>query len=530
MKRLFLLVLTVCCRLPAFAQEVPARTLELRPGKGNPRNSEGAFVTLKDGRILFIYSHFTAGRGDDHDPATLAARASSDGGRTWTKESRIMVRNEGNIMSASLLRLQNGEIALFYLVKKSSKDYRDCRDCRPVMRLSSDEGATWGAPVACVTDEVGYYVLNNDRVIQLKGGRLVAPVALHTVNGSAEFDWQGTVMCYLSDDNGRTWRRGKTARKGYDKAGKRVTLQEPGVVELKDGRLMMFMRTGDGCQYLSFSADGGDTWTPPAASDIKSPRSPASIKRIPSTGDLLLVWNDHTDFAAVLNDRRVPLSTAISKDDGKTWRHRKALEGNPQGRYCYIAIEPAADAVLLGYCVSGLSHTRVTRVPVSWLYADRPAGAATDTQALSPLFDAADRGPLKRLETQLGTWSAESGHAEVCGYARGKGIRILKGTNQTVVLTLPKSVSCGTLARLAVERGRWPDMLAPYVLTLEARVGDAWRRIGEQGEATQVGLPYKVKIQEPELQAAQFRFRCTSALGATLIDMPDINFYGFFND
>ena len=32
--------------------------LELAPGTGNPRNSEGAFLELKDGKILFVYSHF----------------------------------------------------------------------------------------------------------------------------------------------------------------------------------------------------------------------------------------------------------------------------------------------------------------------------------------------------------------------------------------------------------------------------------------------------------------------------------------
>ena len=166
----------------------------------------------------------------------------------------MIVPNEGgmNVMSVSLLRLQNGEIALFYLLKNSEQD------CRPVMRLSRDEGTTWSAPTMCITDEVGYYVLNNDRVIQLKGGRLVAPVCLHWPLGASKADWQGVLMCYLSDDNGKTWRRSKTVQKGYDTTGKRITTQEPGVVELKDGRVMMFIRASGGCQYLAWSSDGGD--------------------------------------------------------------------------------------------------------------------------------------------------------------------------------------------------------------------------------------------------------------------------------
>lgn len=514
--------LAACWSWPFFAQDVPVRTLELPPGAGNPRNSEGSFVSLKDGRILFVYSHYTAGSGGDHDPAHLAGRYSSDGGRTWTAQDRVIVENEGgmNVMSVSLLRLQNGQIALFYLLKNSEQD------CRPLMRLSVDEGATWGAPVPCITDEVGYYVLNNDRAIQLKSGRLVLPVCLHRVQGEPKTDWQGTLMCYLSDDSGKTWRRSKTAQKGYDAAGKRVTTQEPGVVELNDGRVMMFIRASGGCQYLAYSEDGADTWSAPVASGIKSPVSPASIKRLPSTGDLLLVWNDHADTPASLNARRVPLSTALSKDDGKTWSSAKVLEGNALGWYCYIAIYPMDDAVLLGYCaMSNLAHSRVTRVPVSWLYAGKPAVLSVHRRDVSDLFGGSPAGPLERVETPLGAWSAEPGHAEVYSYARGKGVRILGGTDRTVLLTLPQAVASGTLSSLGVERF---TQRAPYAFAVEAKTDAGWQKIGEQGAATAVGQPHKIRLQAPELQASQFRFRCTSDLGAIIV--PGVNLHGYFND
>jgi sialidase-1 len=506
----------------AGAADLPERTLELPPGTGNPRNSEGAFVTLRDGRILFVYSHYTSGSGGDHDPAFLAGRVSSDNGRTWTQEDRVIVENEGgmNVMSVSLLRLQNGEMALFYLLKNSAQD------CRPVMRLSTDEGVTWSAPVTCISDEVGYYVMNNDRAIQLKTGRLVLPVCLHTVKGSEKMDWQGMLMCYLSDDNGRIWRRSKTVQKGYDASGKRVTTQEPGVVELKDGRVMMFIRASGGCQYISYSKDGGDTWSAPVASDIQSPVSPASIKRLPSTGDLLLVWNDHASIPDSLKKRRVPLSTAISRDEGKTWQHVKVLEGNPLGWYCYIAIHPMDDAVLLGYCaISGLAHSRITRVPVSWLYRDGPAPASVKQPPL--LFEKAAKGPFERLETRLGVWTAEAEHAEVYSYARGKGVRIMGGVNRTVLLTLPQATACGLLNSLGVERF---TARAPYRFTLEAKTGETWRKIWEQDDTTPVGKPLKIKILEKDLRASQFRFRCTSVLGAIIGDMTEIDLNGYFKD
>lgn len=97
--------------------------LKLEPGPGNPRNSEGDFIQLKDGRILFVYTHFTEGTGDNAG-AFLAGRISTDKGKTWSDKDVTVISNEGgmNVMSVSLIRLANGRIALFYLRKNSETD------------------------------------------------------------------------------------------------------------------------------------------------------------------------------------------------------------------------------------------------------------------------------------------------------------------------------------------------------------------------------------------------------------------------
>ena len=38
--------------------------LDLDPGNDNPRNSEGAFARLSDGRLIFAYSRFCGGSTD----------------------------------------------------------------------------------------------------------------------------------------------------------------------------------------------------------------------------------------------------------------------------------------------------------------------------------------------------------------------------------------------------------------------------------------------------------------------------------
>ncbi len=366
--RYFFVLLIACFgNDEAFSQKNKSQVLALKlaPGENNPRNSEGDFVTLKDGRILFVYSRYTGSSTSDHAPAYLASRYSADKGKTWSTDDELVVQREGdmNVMSVSLLRLQNGKIALFYLKKNSETD------CIPQMRISSDEAKTWSAPLACITDRPGYFVLNNNRVIQLKSGRMLMAVAMHR---SVDGKWQNkaTLYSYFSDDSGATWKSGSAVPNTTN-----IVTQEPGVVELKDGRIMMFIRSDSGVQQLSYSSDQGVTWSHIEPSNIASPVSPASIARIPSTGDLLLVWNNNKiKEEGWHGGKRTPLTIAVSRDEGKTWEHIKDIETDPEGWYCYIAIHFTKKEVLLGYCAGNrpakthLSVTNITRLNQKWLY------------------------------------------------------------------------------------------------------------------------------------------------------------------
>ena len=346
----------------------PQIVLQLEPSPTNPRNSEGGFARLGDGRMVFGYTHYTGGTAD-HAAAYLAARYSDDDGLTWS-EDRLLLPNEGrqNVMSVGFARLPRGELGLFYLVKNGDSD------CRLHLRRSADEGASWGERVCCVP-RPGYHVTNNDREHVLSTGRLVAPTSDH----GAPMTSRGTAYVHYSDDGGATWHSSQpVAPPAEGKSG----LQEPLVVELAGGRLWMLCRTDLGHQWESYSEDGGEHWTParPCA-HFPSPCSPLSMKRIPESGDLLAVWNDHSGRFPLpppetrpINAGRTPLVTAISRDDGATWEHHRALEADMGHGYCYTAMELVPGAVLLAYCAGGpecggvLSRLRMRRVPMEWLY------------------------------------------------------------------------------------------------------------------------------------------------------------------
>jgi sialidase-1 len=372
---LIVLASVLMIAFPAESQSVsaPQVTLQIKPGEDNPRNSEGDFVTLKDGRILFVYSHFTGKSSSDFGSSHLAARYSSDGGSTWTEKNEIVVENEGamNVMSVSLLRLKSGKLALFYARKNS------INNCIPYMRISDDEGKSWKNPVACITDRPEYYVLNNARVIQLPTGRLLVPVALHTtdVKGvepekmESRFNNYGQLFCYYSDDEGKSWKRS-----GQVKIPDAVMAQEPGLIELKDGSVMMYIRTDRGMQYASYSKDKGKTWNLAVPTNIPSPLSPATIVRDPATKQLVMIWNNY-GVMGMGYGKRSPLNTAVSDDEGLTWTNVKTLHDDPDGHYCYTAARFNQQGdLLLSYCAgfrskgTGLSITNVTKINHGWLF------------------------------------------------------------------------------------------------------------------------------------------------------------------
>ena len=322
------------------------------------RNSEGAFLRLKDGRILFIYSRFTQSFADDA-PSDLAAMFSADEGETWTEPVEAIAASRygaKNVMSVSLLRMRNGDVGLFYIVKQSPGI------SRILLSRSSDEGRTWYRHTECTLPERrGYYVLNNDRVERLRSGRIIVPLALHRSSpvpeGGAFIDSRSAACFVYSDDDGETWKEAPDIIFPPFTAT-RTGLQETGVIEKPDGILWAYNRTDKLMQYESFSFDGGMHWTAARPSRFSSPPSPMKIKRRPETDDLYAVWNPIPNYMGRCLSKagwgRTPLVWAVSRDGGATWSDPHVIEDGPENGYCYPAIFFTNDgAMLISYCSGG---------------------------------------------------------------------------------------------------------------------------------------------------------------------------------
>jgi len=345
-------------------KKIGRQVLMLATKPGNPRNGEGAFLRLNSGEILFAFTQYHGESRKDHATAQIACCLSSDEGETWTEPACLIPKRDDlmNVMSVSLLRLSQDEIGILYLEKRMKEGKILCM---PVFRLSRDEGKNWSEEVNCIEKE-GYYVVNNDRLVKLRSGRLIFPAAAQGEPGNP-----GVVQIYYSDDLGKTWQMlPSEVRSPYSDW---IQLQEPGLYEYEDGSLWLYARTAYGHQYQSFSRDGGLTWTAPEPNlYFTSPTSPMQVKRL---GDLCLaIFNPkpytcvNTKFEWKIEPRRAPFVCAVSQDDGASFQRWKTgtsrtlgrelfnascyyLEDDEENGYCYPALMEADQgaSILVAY-------------------------------------------------------------------------------------------------------------------------------------------------------------------------------------
>ncbi len=274
-------------------------------------------IKLKDGKFLAV------GRGSK-------CYLSSDGGKTWN-----IAGNFANIKKApisrrptkpqSLIRLKSGAIAINFWVKLKEWDQALGRQSCYFVK-STDEGKTWSAPVRVSWPHTPAY---STWMIQTKTGRLVISNEYY-FELPLEMD-SGFSLCtaYYSDDEGDTWKESKSALYFEENKGEITrSIEVPCVAETSDGRLLMFMRSHYGRIAYSYSKNGLN-WSPVKFNDLVTTNAEIYLAKIPSTGDLVCIWNQASRDEVRNGFYRGRLTSAISKDSGKTWQNFRTIATSP---------------------------------------------------------------------------------------------------------------------------------------------------------------------------------------------------------
>jgi sialidase-1 len=355
-----------------------------RATKDRPRQSEASIVQLKDGSLLLLWMEFLPSQyiGDDEAPAQISAMRSTDGGFTWGGHRVVerMTPGDTNLYCPGIIRLKTGELLFKYdrlhLYRKDQP-----LNASGFVRKSFDEGKTF-------TDEVPIWRNRphagcpND-IRQLSTGRIIAPIVemsgMMLAGDENAISPQNYIKagCWYSDDNGQTW----SECEQYVELPLRGAM-EPRVEELRNGDLLMVMRTQLGSVFKSISKDGGKTWSKAQTTGLRSPESAGDLLRLPN-GDLMIVWNEQ-DYDPKYDHygKRNPLTIAISTDDGLTWKNKKYIETAHDREFTNPSSMVTRDGnVLLTYCSSAYEKLeppgrlgrermdlKMAIFPVEWLY------------------------------------------------------------------------------------------------------------------------------------------------------------------
>lgn len=345
---------------------------------------------LKDGTVISMHADgrpFSEIAKDGPEQAAWL-RQSTDHARTWSAPRRVFTYPAGKgCITHQIYTLVDRDDAIhafavryFALPKKEDKSQGHSELFHNVSR---DRGKTWSQPHR-VNFGHGYTGAMNS-FIQLKSGRILGALSYASANFvDAVNQIEFRSVTFYSDDGGESWHAGQdNIRVPFGPQVAHPGAIEPVMVELRDGRVWILIRTQTLRFYEAFSSDGGKSWTEPRPSRFMAPDSPGAIRRL-DDGRLLFVWNDLASYpGGVTGHWRQYLYAAISADDGKNWSPSKfagpVIEPHrtgSRGDYPFLC-QTADGKVLLYYTRFGLregasylrQHNELVRLDPDWIAA-----------------------------------------------------------------------------------------------------------------------------------------------------------------
>jgi sialidase-1 len=301
-------------------------------------------------------------KGGDWDQIEILLRRSTDEGKTWSEAKSIAhvpgpkVKNPFSLAvkgvdpndvtynNPVLIPGRNGTVHMLFCL-----EYQRC-----FYQRSTDDGQTWSEPIEVTGAFEGFksaypwkvLATGPDHGIQLKSGRLIAPVWLSTGAGGNAHRPSVTATIY-SDDAGETWHAGEIAVPCTEEW---INPNETVAIELADGRVMLNSRSESKAhrRLVTVSKDGATNWSTPRFDDaLVEPICMASIVRYSLAADggrnRLLFCNpdnltraDGKEEAGKSRDRK-NMSVRLSYDEGQTWPVTRVVESGPS-MYSDIAV------------------------------------------------------------------------------------------------------------------------------------------------------------------------------------------------
>jgi hypothetical protein len=294
-----------------------------------PIENEAVPVCLPDGSLkVFFISR--------PDGLKMCSLSSTDGGLTWSDRKEEFDLPAAGYHSVQVILEKGGELVAFFHVFRGDPNGRKCAvDCfyDGWVARTTGQRSKWTKPQRVFEGYIG--ALRG--IIQTTSGRIIVPFGCEVPGKGPTLPTGSEVMTVMySDDAGNTWQKSPSQIQApcdpeYNNASWDGAC-EPSIVQLKDGRIWILMRTQANYQYETLSDDDGIHFQYAKRSRFPSPNAPSNMLRL-KDGRIVLLWNNTANPPKFENKDvyggRDALHIAISSDEGKTWRGFRELFRDP---------------------------------------------------------------------------------------------------------------------------------------------------------------------------------------------------------
>ena len=297
--------------------------IDMQAGKEPPEMEHVAIFRDPDTYAVFpgirqdeetdkLSTSFRAGGPRSHinsEGARSASMVSNDGGKTWEEGPALPSEPfnglEGRLIRAACKWWQEHPAAERERLEEEGYYVANVREgvvaicAGAYWSWSDDEGQTWQK----MDIEVPFTatLASGMNSIQLDDGTIIFPVY-----GQEKAEGPDSSWVLRSTDYGETW---SFINVGTHADGK-THLNEPEIIELKSGRLLIAMRTGGSPDHLwqAVSDDKGESWH--SVRDTGAKGHPPDLLQLQDGRILLTYGHRHEPFG---------IRAVVSDDDGETW-------------------------------------------------------------------------------------------------------------------------------------------------------------------------------------------------------------------
>ena len=321
------------------------------------KTNKGTLLAFCEGR-----NGTADGTVNDTGDIDLVLRRSTDGGHEWSP--LITVWDDGKNTCGNPVPIVDKTTGRVHLLmtwnlgtdgnSTSEFDNGKSTDTRRVWyTYSDDDGLTWAAPTEITaqakTPDMGWYATGPCHGIILeKGehtGRIVVPCDCHESS-------KGYSHALYSDDGGQSWA-----------LSNRISGNECCIAEMSDGKLVMSIRNGSGKRGLSYSTDGGATWSAPVYKEaLPDPGCQGSLVFATYSGQSMLISCNPSNATSRNN-----LTLKISRDGGDTWNEGYAVYPGISGYSDILVLDSESLGVLYENGSTGSSQ-RISFVSVKSIF------------------------------------------------------------------------------------------------------------------------------------------------------------------